>query len=56
MSGPAQPKKGSQKDDPQKVLIALTEIANECIRLYNKGEPINMTQVATHFCRIPHLH
>lgn len=39
------PKKGQVKDDPQKVLKVLTEIANECVRLYDQGEKINLHKV-----------
>jgi len=42
-------KKGSQKDDPQKVLLTLTEIANECIRLYDRGEKIDLINLRKDF-------
>jgi len=41
------PKKGQVKDDPQRVLKVLTEIANECIRLYDHHDKINLHRIKT---------
>mmetsp|Transcript_25878 Transcript_25878/g.22813 ORF Transcript_25878/g.22813 Transcript_25878/m.22813 type:complete len:227 (+) Transcript_25878:97-777(+) len=39
-----EPKK-KKEDDPQAVVRTLTEIVNECIRCYEKGEKINLMKI-----------
>jgi hypothetical protein len=38
-------KKQKDSDDPQAMVRCLTEIVNECIKLYDKNEKINVLRV-----------
>ncbi len=42
-------------DDPQSVLKTLTEIVNECIKCYEKGEKLNLTKVHYFLIHSSHL-